>query len=125
VPMSFRDMAELHSDVALFLVGMTLATLFALHLAKAPASVQRRARTMLEILFVQGVVGYTQYFLHDNPLLVEIHLAGATSAWAAAVLFYLSLTRRPGVAPHAGLTAGAAPRVSGRPASRVAVNAPA
>jgi cytochrome c oxidase assembly protein subunit 15 len=91
VPVSFRDMAELHADFALFLVGMTLAALFALHVARAPSAVQRRGRTMLEVLFVQGVLGYTQYFLHDNALVVEFHLAGATTAWTAVVLFYLGL----------------------------------
>ncbi|MHB1599516.1 MAG: COX15/CtaA family protein [Acidimicrobiales bacterium] len=94
VPVAFRDMAELHADVALFLVGMTLAMLFALHQTRAPADVQRRARTLLEILFVQGVLGYTQYFLHDNAAVVEVHLAGATAAWSAMVVFYVGLHRR-------------------------------
>ena len=94
VPIAFRDMAELHADIALFLIGLTLATLFALHVGKAPAAVQRRGRLVLEVLFLQGAIGYSQYFLHDNALLVEFHLAGATTAWTAIVLFYLGLHRR-------------------------------
>jgi cytochrome c oxidase assembly protein subunit 15 len=94
VPESFRDMAELHADIALFLVGMTLALLFALHQTRAPGTVQRRARLLLEILFVQGTLGYTQYFLHDNAAVVEVHLAGATAAWSAMIVFYLGLHRR-------------------------------
>ncbi len=93
IPIAFRDMAELHADIALFLVGATLATVFALHQARAPALVQRRARTMLEVLALQGALGYTQYFLHDNALVVELHLAGATAAFSATVLLYLSLHR--------------------------------
>jgi len=104
VPVSFRDMAELHADIALFLVGMTLAMLFALHATHAPGPVQRRARTLLEILFVQGALGYTQYFLHDNALVVEFHLAGATCAWIAIMVFFLGLTERDLVAPDSADT---------------------
>ena len=105
VPESFRDMAELHADIALFLVGMTLALLFALHQTRAPAAVQRRARLLLEILFVQGTLGYTQYFLHDNAAVVEVHLAGAAAAWSAMVVFYLGLHRRSTTAEARALEA--------------------
>lgn len=91
IPIAFRDIAEVHVDVALFLIGLTLAALFAFHHAKAPERVQRGARLMLEIEFVQGILGYTQYFLHDNPVVVEFHLAGVTVLWVVAVGFYLAL----------------------------------
>lgn len=95
IPIAFRDIAELHSTLALFLIGCTLASLFALHVAKAPQSTQRTARTMLEVLFLQGTLGYTQYFLHDSSVVIEFHLAGATAAWIAAITFYLSLHGHP------------------------------
>jgi heme a synthase len=95
IPIAFRDIAELHSTIALFLIGCTLATLFALHIAKAPGPTQRAARTMLEVLFIQGILGYTQYFLHDLSVVIEFHLAGATAVWIAAVTFYLSMHRHP------------------------------
>ena len=124
IPIAFRDVAELHADIALFLIGMTLATVFALHHAKAPGVVQRRARTMLEVLAVQGALGYTQYFLHDNSLVVEFHLAGATAAFSAAVSLYLALHRTEQGAPAAAERA----RETGRAdagSGRVVVNAPA
>ena len=37
IPIAFRDIAEVHSTVALFLIGMTLASQFAFHHANAPA----------------------------------------------------------------------------------------
>ncbi len=95
IGIAFRDIAELHSSVALFVIGLVLALLFALHVGRAPESVQRHARVLLELLAVQGAIGYTQYFLHDAALVVEFHLAGATSVWCAAVLYYLSLHRHP------------------------------
>ena len=107
IDFAFRDAAELHATIALFLIGMTLATLFALHVARAPGSVQRRARILLEVLFVQGILGYSQYFLHDAAGVVELHLAGATSVWCNAVLLYLTLSRP--VAEPVGSTAPARP----------------
>jgi heme a synthase len=95
VPIAFRNIAELHSTIALFLIGFTLASLFALHVAKAPERTQRAARTLLEVLFIQGTLGYTQYFLHDASVVIEFHLAGATAAFIAAITFYLSLHRHP------------------------------
>lgn len=122
VPIAFRDMAELHADIALFLIGMTLAALFALHVAHAPPDVQRRGRTLLEVLFLQGSLGYTQYFLHDNALVVELHLTGATLAWTAIVVFYLGLrrARMPADADDLGAAAPLGPT-----AARVTATAPA
>jgi cytochrome c oxidase assembly protein subunit 15 len=94
IPVAFRDIAEVHSTLALFLIGMTLATLFALRQVRAPHRVQRRAQLLLELMALQGVLGYTQYFLHDNALVVGFHIAGATSLVIGATYFYLSLTTR-------------------------------
>jgi len=97
IGIAFRDIAELHSSVALFVIGLVVSLLFALHLAHAPGTVQRHARTLLELLALQGTLGYTQYFLHDAAVVVEFHLAGATAVWCAAVSYYLSLHRHPAV----------------------------
>ncbi len=95
VDIAFRAIAELHSDFALFLIGLTLASLFAFHQAKVPAEVERRLRLLFELLVMQGVIEYTQYFLHDDPLVVEFHIAGVTAIWITAVSFYLLLHRHP------------------------------
>ena len=95
IPIAFRDIAVLHSDVALFLIGITLASLFAFHVAKAPALVQRRIRLLFELLVLQGAIGYTQYLLHDAPAVVEIHIAGVTLLWVVAVGFLLSMHEHP------------------------------
>lgn len=99
IPIALHDIAELHADVALFLVGLTLASLFAFHHARCPEQVQRRARVVFELMVLQGVLGYTQYFLHDNAAVVELHLTGVTCLWIAMVAFYLSLHEHPLVAP--------------------------
>jgi cytochrome c oxidase assembly protein subunit 15 len=91
VPVAFRDIAELHSSLAWLLLGLVAASLFAFHQAKAPERVQRRARTMFELVVIQGALGYTQYFLHDASYVVELHLAGVTMLWIGAIGLYLSL----------------------------------
>jgi cytochrome c oxidase assembly protein subunit 15 len=95
IPIAFRDIAEAHSDVAVFLIGLTLASLFAFHRANMPESVGRRLRWLFELLVVQGTLGYVQFFLHDNASIVELHILGVTLLWVAAVGFYLSLHEHP------------------------------
>jgi len=110
VPIAFRDIAEVHSTVALFLIGLTLASQFAFHQAKAPEVVLRRGRLFMEVMVLQGALGYLQYFLHDAAWVVEFHLAGVTSLWIAGIGFYLSLHRHlaqgsdPSFAPRAAGT---------------------
>lgn len=95
IPIAFDSIAQLHSDLALFLIGLTLAALFAFHHARAPATVQHRLRWMFELMIVQGALGYTQYFLHDNAAVVEAHLAVVTTLWVATVAFLVSLHAHP------------------------------
>lgn len=95
IPIALRTIAEVHATLALFTIGLTLAAMFAYHVAKAPDEVQRRGRLMLEVMAIQGGLGYLQYFLHDAAGVVELHLAGVTTLWIVAVGFYLSLHRHP------------------------------
>ncbi len=103
IPVACRDIAEVHSSVALFLIGLTLASQFAFHYAKAPTVVLQRGRLFIEVMAIQGGLGYLQYFLHDSPWVVELHLVGVTTLWIVGIGFYLSLHRHPplsaGVAP--------------------------
>ena len=95
IPIAFRDIAEVHSTVALFLIGMTLASQFAFHHARAPQAVLRRGRLFIEVMALQGALGYLQYFLHDAAWVIEFHLAGATTLWITGIAFFLSLYRNP------------------------------
>jgi cytochrome c oxidase assembly protein subunit 15 len=99
IPIALHSIAQLHADFALFLIGLTLASLFAFHQARCPDRVWRRARMMFELMVLQGALGYTQYFLHDNAVVVELHLAGVTALWVAMIFFHLSLHEHPLVVP--------------------------
>jgi cytochrome c oxidase assembly protein subunit 15 len=90
IAIAFRDAAELHSTIALFLIGITLGGLFALRLANTPGGIQRRAQLVLEIYAVQGLLGYLQYSLHDNAAVVELHMIGATLAFGTTLMLVLA-----------------------------------
>ncbi len=95
IPIAFKDIAEAHSDVAIFLIGLTLASLFAFHRANVPATVQLHLRWLFELLVLQGILGYVQFFLHDSAWVVEFHILGVTMLWVAAMGFYLSMHKHP------------------------------
>lgn len=119
IPIAFRDIAEAHSDVAIFLIGLCLAALFAFRRHGVPATVQLHLRWLFELLVVQGTLGYVQFFLHDSPWVVELHILGVTLLWVAAVGFYLSLHEHPRREP--AISGGS---LAGASASRGAVVTP-
>jgi cytochrome c oxidase assembly protein subunit 15 len=88
-------MAELHSTLAVFLVGITLALAVALHAMDVPERVRRAARILVVVLVAQAAVGYTQYFTHLPSGLVELHVLGATVLVIGFTQFFLALTTHP------------------------------
>ena len=92
IPIALRDMAELHSSLALLMVGLTLGLVVALHAAGVPERVRRSARILMMVLVAQAAVGYTQYFTHLPAVLVEVHLLGATAIVVGTVQTFLACT---------------------------------
>ncbi len=92
IPIALRDMAELHSSLALLLIGVTLGLVVALHLGDVPERVRRSGRILMAVMVAQAAVGYTQYFTHLPALLVEVHLLGATVLVIGAVQTFLACT---------------------------------
>ena len=45
------------------------------------ARARRDLSTLLTVLVAQAAIGYVQYFSDVPPLLVAIHVAGATTLW--------------------------------------------
>jgi cytochrome c oxidase assembly protein subunit 15 len=95
IPIALRDMAELHSSLALLLIGVTIGLVVALHVGDVPERVRRAARILMIVLFAQAAVGYTQYFTHLPALLVEVHLLGATALVIGSVQTFLACTYHP------------------------------
>jgi cytochrome c oxidase assembly protein subunit 15 len=90
--------AQFHADVVMVLVGLTVGALVAGYTLRLTA-LRNAATLLLGIELAQGVIGYTQYFLHVPPVLVGLHMLGACLVWIAALRVLLSV--RPGeVAPR-------------------------
>lgn len=92
IPVPLREMAELHSTLALFTIGAVLSLAVALHALEVPERVRKGARLLVVVLVLQAVVGYAQYFTHLPAALVEIHELGATVLVIGVVQYFLSLT---------------------------------
>ncbi len=99
IPVPLDDMVRTHSSLALTLGGLTLLLLWRLQRRAAPESVQARGRILLAVLLTQGVLGYTQFFLHLPPLLVGIHVLGAATVWVAYLWFHDGLFGAPTPTP--------------------------
>lgn len=94
LPFPLRDVAQLHADGVLFLIGLTLASIFLLSQSRAPEQVMKRARILLWVMAAQAVIGYTQYFSNLPALLVGFHIAGATAVWVTMIWHNLNLFER-------------------------------
>jgi heme a synthase len=102
------SMSQLHADLVMVLVGLTIGLLAVLYAVRTTAPVRATAWWLLAAELAQGVVGYTQYFLGVPPLLVAVHMLGACAVWIAAIRVWLVLVNSdrteadvpPSVATH-------------------------
>ena len=92
IPVALRDMAELHSSLALLLIGVTIGLVVALHTVDVPERVRRAGRILVAVMVAQAAVGYAQYFSHLPALLVEVHLVGVTALVIGAIQTFLTCT---------------------------------
>ncbi len=91
LPISFATIAEIHAGLVWALVGLSIGTYFAFRMVGVPHRLQKWTMYFVEALLAQGVVGYSQYWLHDPGSLVEIHLLGASIVFSIAVKLQLVL----------------------------------
>jgi cytochrome c oxidase assembly protein subunit 15 len=92
IPISLRDLAELHASLVMLLVGLVVGLVVGLHMADVPERVRRAGRMLLVVLVAQAAVGYTQYFTHLPAALVEVHLLGVTILVIGATQCFLACT---------------------------------
>lgn len=95
IPVALRDMATVHSSLALLLVGVALSLVVTMHVIDLPERVRRTGRIFIAVLVAQAAVGYTQYLTHLPPLLVEVHVIGATSIVIGATRLQLAWRHHP------------------------------
>ncbi len=107
LPLLVREVARVHSIVALALLGMVVWTWWRLRTAGSKG--RWRMGRVAVLLAVQGAVGYTQYFAGVPALLVGVHVALASVVWIEIVkAAHTPAAARPMRRPRAGGTAMAA-----------------
>jgi cytochrome c oxidase assembly protein subunit 15 len=89
-----RALSQLHTDVVMLLVGLTVAAVLVLRTAGAPAVVRRAAGTLLAVELAQGLVGFVQYATDLPVVLVACHLLGAALVSAALAWLLVSVRVR-------------------------------
>ena len=85
------SVAQLHADLVMVLVGLTVGLVALTYALGGTGAVRRAASVLLAVVLAQGVIGYTQYFLHVPPLLVAVHMLGACLVWLAALRALLTI----------------------------------
>ncbi|MEE1821760.1 COX15/CtaA family protein [Streptomyces sp. BE20] len=94
IPIDYDRLAQVHADLAFVSLGLAVAVLFVFAAVKAPPAARARARELLVILLLQGVLGFVQYFTDVPEVLVGLHMLGATLTWIAALRIPLALRLR-------------------------------
>lgn len=82
-----RLISWLHADVVLLYIGLSIGLWFALKLTSHPAI--KSAERVLLVSFIQGLVGYVQYFTALPWVLVALHMLGACLVWVASMRLFL------------------------------------
>jgi cytochrome c oxidase assembly protein subunit 15 len=88
IPLGLEDMTRIHAEIVIATVVAVLVLLWVLWRSDAPASVQNAGRVVVMVMIAQGVIGYTQFFTHLPPVLVGVHVLGASLVWAAVLWFH-------------------------------------
>ena len=87
--LNVASMSQLHADLVMVLVGLTVGLGALLYALPAARAARRPVLTLLGVLLAQAAVGYTQYFLGVPPLLVLVHMLGACLTWLAVLRLLL------------------------------------
>jgi cytochrome c oxidase assembly protein subunit 15 len=90
------QVAQLHTDLVMLLIGLSVAAVLALYAAGAPRA-GRAAVVLVVIECAQAVVGFVQYFTHLPIGLVDLHMVGACLVLLAALTVQTATnnSRRP------------------------------
>jgi cytochrome c oxidase assembly protein subunit 15 len=92
------SISQIHTDLVMLLIGLSVALWFALKATDAPPAVVRAAGVLLVVEAGQALIGWTQYFTHLPVILVGAHLAGACLVLIAACRVVLHMRERGPVA---------------------------
>ncbi|MFJ8676604.1 heme A synthase [Streptomyces sp. NPDC093589] len=119
IPLDWQEITQLHVDFVYVVVGLTVALWFVLRAVKAPAAPRRAVLELFGCLLLQGVIGYTQYFLGLPEIVVGLHMFGSALVWIAVLRIVLALRER-GPLPVVPAPAGDEEAPAAQPAAATA-----
>jgi cytochrome c oxidase assembly protein subunit 15 len=85
IQLSPSSVAQLHADLVMLLIGLTVGFVLLARAAGADAGTRRAGHRLLAVELGQGLIGFVQYFTHVPALLVGLHMLGACLVWLAAL----------------------------------------
>ncbi len=85
IHLATAGLVQLHADAVMVLVGLTIGIVALAYALRLAPVFRQAAWTLFAVELAQGVIGYTQYFLHVPALLVAAHMLGACLVWIAAL----------------------------------------
>jgi cytochrome c oxidase assembly protein subunit 15 len=91
---ALRDITRVHGVLVWLLIFVTVVTLWRLHVAHASSTLLKKGEYAVLAMFVQGIIGYTQYAMHVPAGLALVHVAGAVAVWMTVIWFNLSFFER-------------------------------
>ena len=89
--LAITEVVRVHGVMVVVFLALVLVMLWLVRTDRAPHTVQTWVTILLVVLVAQAGVGYVQYFSDIPPLLVGIHVAGATAVFTATLCLYLSM----------------------------------
>ncbi|MGI8756242.1 MAG: COX15/CtaA family protein, partial [Acidimicrobiales bacterium] len=90
LPLHPHDAARIHGVAVMAFLGVTVWVLVQLR-RHGHEEVVHRATALLTVLVLQAALGYTQYFTGVPPLLVGLHVLGASLVWVAVLRVALAM----------------------------------
>jgi cytochrome c oxidase assembly protein subunit 15 len=92
LPLHPHDAARIHGITVMVFLAVTVWVLVQLRRHQRTGRLVERATVLITLLIVQAGIGYTQYFTGVPPMLVGLHVFGATLVWIASLQLFLSMS---------------------------------
>ncbi|MCU1353627.1 MAG: cytochrome oxidase assembly [Acidimicrobiales bacterium] len=92
LPIAVHDAARIHGTLLILLLGAIVLLVVRLQRLDPDSPVRAAGRALLFVCVLQGAIGYTQYFTGVPPILVGLHVFGATLLWLAVVHLLLQMS---------------------------------
>jgi cytochrome c oxidase assembly protein subunit 15 len=86
--------SQVHADLVVLLLGLAVATWFAMRAVGATLAAVRAA-WLVGIILAQGLVGVVQYVMGLPAVVVGLHMAGACAVWLATLSLLFATRTHP------------------------------